>query len=100
MSQAILKESADALTILLSQIKTELKKAPYTLPVEGPVSPAQVARWLECSDRTVYRLVAEGVLPRIHRIGVTKMKSGGLARMDATECWDKYRQYIEANTQK
>ena len=98
MSKAIPKESADELANLLGHIKTELKKTPYVLPPEGPVSPSQVSRWLECSERTVYRLVSEGVMPRIHRIGVSEMKSGGLARMDASECWGFYHKHMESQT--
>ena len=80
---------------VLFDIRTELRKTPYTLPSEGPVSVQQVARWLQCSDSTVYRLVVSGVMPRIHRIGTSDMMQGGLSRMDATECWEHYHQHLE-----
>ena len=73
---------------LLTEITSELRKAPYDLPKEGPVSVRQVGRWLSCSDRTVYRLVGNGVLPKIHRIGEN------LARLDASDCWEHYAQHL------
>jgi excisionase family DNA binding protein len=80
---------------ILKEFRKELKNTPYTLPQHGPVSVEQVARWLQCSERTVYRLVADGILPRIHRFGTSGMRSGGLARMDAAECWAAYAEFMK-----
>lgn len=92
--------TAEALSKQLGTLVREISKAPYTLPKDGPVSVRQVGRWLECSDSTVYRLVGEGVLPRIHRVGVNEMRSGGLARMDAAECWEAYHKHIKEQQKK